>query len=125
MIVFTIYLQYIYNIYDLEYKGPILMQIQIKISKNLGPTDPVIKNRSTPRLTPRTDNDSSLLFAALGKAEPLISTVACQKFGFDLDGRTDGRYQVHYLPASRSINISRNLGPTDPVISMKELVKGL
>ncbi len=38
----------------------------------------------THRQTPWTDNDSSLLFAALGKAEPLISTAAHQKFDLDL-----------------------------------------
>ena len=32
---------------------------------------------------PWTDNDSSLLLAALGKPEPLISTAACQKFDLD------------------------------------------
>ncbi len=34
---------------------------------------------STHRQTPWTDNDSSLLFAALGKAEPLILIAARQK----------------------------------------------
>ncbi len=38
----------------------------------------------THRQTPWTDNDSSLLIAAHGKAEPLISTAARQKFDFDL-----------------------------------------
>ena len=36
------------------------------------------------RQTLWTDNDSSLLFAALGKAQPLISTTARQKFYLDL-----------------------------------------
>ena len=41
---------------------------------------------STQRQTPRTDtNDSALLFAALGKAEPPISTAVHQKFDLDLD----------------------------------------
>ena len=40
---------------------------------------------STHRQTTWTDNDSSLLFSALGKAEPLISTASRQKFGFDPD----------------------------------------
>ncbi len=39
------------------------------------------RDYSTHRQTPRTDNDSSLLFAD-GRT----------------DGQTDGRYQVHYLP---------------------------
>ena len=42
------------------------------------------RDYSTHRQTPRTDNDSSLLFAALGKAEPLISTATRQKFDPDL-----------------------------------------
>ncbi len=42
------------------------------------------RHYSTHRQTPWTDNDSSLLFAALGKAEPLISIAARQKFEFDL-----------------------------------------
>ncbi len=43
-------------------------------------------NYLTHRQTPWTDNYSSLLFAdALGKAEPLISTAARQKFDLDLD----------------------------------------
>ena len=42
---------------------------------------------STHRQTPWTDKDSSLLFAALDKAEPLILTAGHQKFNltFDLD----------------------------------------
>ncbi len=64
------------------------------------------RDYSTHRQRPWTDNDSSLLFSALGKAEPLISTAARQKFNFikvvgqtvQPDWRTDGRYQVHYLP---------------------------
>ncbi len=40
-------------------------------------------DNSTHRQTPRTDNDSSLLFAALGKAEPLISIATHQKFDPD------------------------------------------
>ena len=39
---------------------------------------------STHRQTPWTDNDFSLLFAALGKAEPLILTTRHQKFDLDL-----------------------------------------
>ena len=35
------------------------------------------------RQTPQTDNDSSMLFAALGKTEPLISTAMRQKFDLD------------------------------------------
>ncbi len=38
----------------------------------------------TDRKTPLTDNYSSLLFVALGKAEPLISTPASQKFDLAL-----------------------------------------
>ncbi len=36
------------------------------------------------RQTTWTDNDVSVLFSALGKAEPLISTAAHQKFDLDL-----------------------------------------
>ncbi len=39
---------------------------------------------STHRQTPWTDNDFSLLFAALSKAEPLISTAARQKLTLTL-----------------------------------------
>ncbi len=42
------------------------------------------RNYSKHRQTPETDNDSSLLFAALGKAEPLISTAARWKLDLDL-----------------------------------------
>ncbi len=38
------------------------------------------RDHSTHRQTPWTENDSSLLFVALGKAEPLISTATHQKF---------------------------------------------
>ncbi len=37
------------------------------------------RDYSTHRQTPWTDNDSSLLFAALGKAQPLLSNAARQK----------------------------------------------
>ncbi len=47
------------------------------------------RDYSTHRQTPWTDNYSSLLFAAVGKAEPLLSGT---------DGQKDGHYQVHYLP---------------------------
>ena len=43
------------------------------------------RDKSTHRQIPRSDNDSSLLFVSLGKAEPLISTAACQRFDLDLD----------------------------------------
>ena len=33
-----------------------------------------------------------MLFAALGKAEPLISTAVCQKFDFDLESRSWSTY---------------------------------
>ncbi len=36
--------------------------------------------------TPRTDNDSSLPFAALGKAEPLITAAVRPKFAVDKNG---------------------------------------
>ncbi len=39
---------------------------------------------STHRQTPLTDNDSSLLYVALGKVEPLILTAARQKVDLDL-----------------------------------------
>ncbi len=42
------------------------------------------RDNSTHRQTRWTDNESSLLFAALGIAEPLISTAARQKFDLDL-----------------------------------------
>ncbi len=42
------------------------------------------RDKSTHRQIPRTDNDSSLLFVALGKAEPLISTAARQRLDLDL-----------------------------------------
>ncbi len=58
------------------------------------------RNYPTHRHTPWTNNDSYLPFAALGKAEPLIWTTAGN--GSAMTGR---RYQVHYLPASRSIKI--------------------
>ncbi len=45
---------------------------------------PPPRDYSTHRQTSRTDNDSSLLFAALGKAEPLISTAARRKFDLEL-----------------------------------------
>ncbi len=51
---------------------------------NIKADRPHPRNYSTRRHIPRTDNDSSLLFAALGKAEPLISTATRQKFDFDL-----------------------------------------
>ena len=50
------------------------------------------RDYSTHKQTPWTDNDSSLLFAALGKVVTEGQT----------DGRTggwtEGCYQVHYLP---------------------------
>ncbi len=49
---------------------------------------------STHRQTPWTDNDSSLLFAAL----------SCRSNGSAVRGRTGGRYQVHYLPRSEVDN---------------------
>ena len=42
------------------------------------------RDYSTHRQIPRTDNHPTLLFATLGKAEPLISTAARQKFDLDL-----------------------------------------
>ncbi len=42
------------------------------------------RDYSTHKQTPWTNNDSSLLFAALCKAEPLISTTVRQKFDLDL-----------------------------------------
>ncbi len=42
------------------------------------------RDNSTHRQTRWTDNESSLLFAALGKAAPLISTAARQKVDLDL-----------------------------------------
>ncbi len=37
------------------------------------------------RQTPWNDNDSFLLFSALGKAEPILSTTSCQKLDLDPD----------------------------------------
>ncbi len=48
-----------------------------------------------------------MLFAALGKAEPLISTAVRQKFE-SADGWTDGRYKAHYLPALLSYTVDKN-----------------
>ncbi len=42
------------------------------------------RDYSTHRQTPWTDKVSTLLFAALGKAEPLISTATHQKFDLEL-----------------------------------------
>ncbi len=54
--------------------GPQSLNHQLKADR------PHPRDYSTHRPTPWTDNDSSLLFAALGKAEPLISTTTRQKF---------------------------------------------
>ncbi len=57
--------------------------------------------------TPRTDNDSSLFFSFLfhtwgsGSAVKALTNIRT-------DRQTDGRYQAHYLPASRSIKIGRD-----------------
>ncbi len=53
---------------------------------------PHLRDYLTDRQTPSTDNDFSLLFVALGSA------LRAHTYG-QTDERTDGRYQVHYLPA--------------------------
>ncbi len=73
------------------------------------------RDESTHRQVP--DNDSSLLFAALDKAEPLISTAVHQFKRFsreNADKHMDGRYQVHYLPASRLIEMGMLAGVNQP-----------
>ena len=57
-------------------------------------------NYSTHRQTPWTDNESCLLCAALGKAEPLISTAARRKFDQTEElGQTDGQTGGRTLPS--------------------------
>ncbi len=63
---------------------------------------------------PWTDNVSSLLFAALGKAKPLIS-IGCainlvKRFKQDsINGQTYGSlYRLHYLPALLSYAVDKN-----------------
>ena len=48
-----------------------------------------LRDNSTHGQTPATDYDSSLIVAALGKAEPQISTAVRQKFDFDLELELD------------------------------------
>ncbi len=60
----------------------VLATNEAKIAIKLKADRPHPRDYSTHRQTPRTDNDSSLLFPALGKAEPLISTAVRQKFDF-------------------------------------------
>ena len=57
------------------------------------------RDYSTHRQTPRTDNDSSLLFA--------------ESADWRTDRRTDGRYQVHYLPRFVVDNYPPTPRPTD------------
>ncbi len=75
---------------------PLLPFIRTSLKKTRLPDlhfpPPYIKSQSTTsewlfntQTNTWTDNDSSLLFAALGKAEPLMSTATCQKFDLDLD----------------------------------------
>ncbi len=58
--------------------------VKCRLMAKLKADRPHPRDYSTHRQTPWTDNDSSLLFAALGKAEPLISTDTRQKFDLDL-----------------------------------------
>ncbi len=58
--------------------------LQVHVQSSLKADRPHPCDKSTHRQIPRTDNDSTLLFVALGKAEPLISTAACQRFDLDL-----------------------------------------
>ena len=87
-------------------RSPIGCPIGVYIKK-LKADRPHPLDYSTHRPTPRTDNDSSLFFAALGKAEPLISVVRALTDG-QTDGQTDGRTDAtKYIIslASRSITI--------------------
>ena len=70
---------------------------------------PHLRDKSTHRKIPRTDNDSSLLFVALGKAEPLVPTAARQKFGIEsADKHTDGRTDRRTLPSALSLRFTVN-----------------
>ncbi len=60
-----------------------LCYIQTNLQFNIKSDRPHPRDYSPHRQTPWTDNDS-LLFAALGKAEPLISTATRQKFDLEL-----------------------------------------
>ncbi len=53
-------------------------------SPKLNANQPHLCDYLTHRQTPWTDNDSSLLFAVLGRPEPLLLTAAHQKFDLDL-----------------------------------------
>ncbi len=77
------------------------------------------RDYSTHRQTPPTDNDSSLLFAALGKAEVKRYSPESADWRTDrrTNGGTDGRYQVHYLPR---FAVDKN----QPVICL-DLLKGI
>ncbi len=66
-----------------KYCSQITVEI-MKIIPELKADRPHPCDYSTHRQTPRTDNDSSLLFAVLGKAEPLISSAARRKLDLDL-----------------------------------------
>ncbi len=72
------------------------------------------RDKSTHRQTPRTDNDFSLLFVALGKAEPLISTAARQRFDLDLWTRplTLNLKQVNSEVKTRFLAFDLDLWPT-------------
>ncbi len=65
---------------------------------------PHSRDYSTHRQTPRNDNDSSLPFAALGKAERRRSNGSAVRARTNrhTDPQTNGRYQANYLPASLS-----------------------
>ncbi len=82
-----------FNIFLSFFQGncQFLSKMYVQNHKKLKADRPYPRNHSTYRQTPWTDNDSSLLFAALGKAEPLlgkaeplISTATRQKFDLDL-----------------------------------------
>ena len=66
-----------------NFSTEILLKMSLYISSYLIPTFNTTHDYSTHRQTPWTDNDPSLLFAALGKAKPLISTATRQKFDLD------------------------------------------
>ncbi len=65
------------------------------------------RDHSTHRQTPWTDNDSSLLFVARGKAKTDRRTD--RRTDRPTDGQMDGRYQAHYLTASLSYAVDNEL----------------
>ena len=62
---------------------------RVKLLEVIKADRPDLRDYSTHRQTPSTDNDSFLLFAAFSKAKPLISTAAHREFDFDLEHDLD------------------------------------